>query len=207
MDLNYKTNLIFPIPIHQIDVNEFSEIQDELIDYAYDLKRKEPIGKSNTNRGGWQSSVFDVGLKDDKLHEFLINSLVGLPPFKKSIDFTVKSWININKPGDHNVSHNHPNCNLAGVLWIKCSENCGNIEFENPNLFQTYMESSDIDSKKKGEIDYYTNDFNIKSNIYPTYYFNPIEGRMIVFPSYLYHYVQENKSNQDRISVSFNIRL
>ena len=32
-------------------------------------------------------------------------------------------------------------------------------------------------------------------------------GRMIVFPSYLYHYVQENKSNQDRISVSFNIRL
>ena len=196
MDLNYKTNLIFPIPIHQIDVNEFSEIQDELIDYAYDLKRKEPIGKSNTNRGGWQSSVFDVGLKDDKLHEFLINSLVGLPPFKKSIDFTVKSWININKPGDHNITHTHPKNDLSGVLWIKCSENCGDIEFENPSVFQTFQ-----------EINSYTDDFKNKNNIYPAYYFPPIEGRVIIFPSYLMHQVKENKSNEDRISVSFNIRL
>ena len=48
----------------------------------------------------------------------------------------------------------------------------------------------------------FTNWSNQNSN-----FFNPTEGRMIVFPSYLYHYVQENKSNQDRISVSFNIRL
>ena len=196
MDLNYKTNLIFPIPIHQIDVNEFSEIQDELIDYAYDLKRKEPIGKSNTNRGGWQSSVFDVGLKDDKLHEFLINSLVGLPPFKKSIDFTVKSWININKPGDHNVSHNHPNCNLAGVLWIKAPKNSGKIVFDSPNNFESFLENKS-----------YIDDFKKSYFIDDSYHCYPTEGRIIVFPSHLEHHVQENKSNEDRISVSFNIRL
>ena len=40
MDLNYRTNLIFPVPVHQFDVNGFDEIQDELIDYAYDLKKE-----------------------------------------------------------------------------------------------------------------------------------------------------------------------
>ena len=58
MDLNYKTNLIFPTPIHQFDVNGFSEIKDELIDYAYDYKKKDPKGVSLSNRGGWQSEGF-----------------------------------------------------------------------------------------------------------------------------------------------------
>ena len=34
-----------------------------------------------------------------------------------------------------------------------------------------------------------------------------IEGKILVFPAHLNHLVQENKSNEDRISVSFNIRL
>ena len=207
MDLSYSNINLFPSVIQQFDVNDFDEMQNQLIDYVYKMREKDPVGNSISNRGGWQSKSFSVVNEDDILHLFLINYLSEFLAIKKSVSIKADAWVNINKPGDYNVKHNHPFCNLAGVLWIKCSENCGNIEFENPNLFQTYMESSDIDSKKKGEIDYYTNDFNIKSNIYPTYYFNPTEGRMIVFPSYLYHYVQENKSNQDRISVSFNIRL
>jgi len=30
---------------------------------------------------------------------------------------------------------------------------------------------------------------------------------MLIFPAHLNHHVKENKSNEDRISVSFNIRL
>ena len=52
MDLNYKTNLIFPIPIHQIDVNGFSEIQDELIDFVYKMREKDPVGHTISNRRG-----------------------------------------------------------------------------------------------------------------------------------------------------------
>ena len=46
-----------------------------------------------------------------------------------------------------------------------------------------------------------------KNNVFQSYYFNSTEGRILVFPSHLNHHVQENKSNEDRISVSFNIRL
>ena len=42
MDLNYRTNLLFPVSVHQFDVNGFNEIKNQLIDYAYDLKKKDP---------------------------------------------------------------------------------------------------------------------------------------------------------------------
>ena len=40
-----------------------------------------------------------------------------------------------------------------------------------------------------------------------THSFVPHEGRILIFPSSLEHHVEENKSNEDRISYSFNIVL
>ena len=119
MDLNYKTNLIFPTPIHQFDVNGFSEIKDELIDYAYDYKKKDPKGVSLSNRGGWQSEGFEIINEDDVLQLFLINCLSNFPPIKESVELRGYAWININKPGDYNINHVHPTNHLSGVLWIK----------------------------------------------------------------------------------------
>ena len=60
MDLNYRTNLLFPVPVHQFDVNGFNKIKNQLIDYAYDLKKKDSEGVTISNRGGWQSSGFKL---------------------------------------------------------------------------------------------------------------------------------------------------
>ena len=196
MDLSYSTTNLFPVPIHIFDVNGFNEIKNQLIDYAYDLKKKDPEGVKISNRGGWQSSGFDIDDKDDILQSFLMNCLDGFPDIKDSVNFAIYAWVNINKNGDYNIKHDHPTNDLSGVVWIKCSENCGDIEFENPSVFQTFR-----------EINSYTDDFKNKNNIYQSYYFPPIEGRVLVFPSYLNHQVKENKSDEDRISVSFNIRL
>ena len=196
MDLNYKTNLIFPIPIHQFDVNGFSKIKDELIDYVYDCKKKDPKGVSLSNRGGWQSEGFNIINEDDVLQLFLINCLSNFPPIKKSVELRGYAWININKPGDYNIKHVHPTNHLSGVLWIKCLENSGDIVFDSPNNFESFLENKS-----------YNDDFKKSNFIDDSYHCYPTEGRIIVFPSHLQHHVQENKSNEDRISVSFNIRL
>ena len=81
-------------------------------------------------------------------------------------------------------------------MWIKCPEDCGVIVFDPPTAFQSH-----------NEIKSYTDDFKNENNIYHSYYFNPTEGRILIFPSHLDHQVKENKSNEDRISLSFNIRL
>ena len=37
--------------------------------------------------------------------------------------------------------------------------------------------------------------------------FEPEEGKLLIFPSYLYHSVKANKSNEDRIVISFNVEI
>ena len=196
MDLNYNTINLFPVLVHQFDVNGFDEVQNELIDYSYSKRKDDPKGVCISNRGGWQSQDFDVTNKDDVLQSFLANCLSVFPPIKKSTDLYVNGWININEPNGQNVKHNHPGAMLAGVLWIKCPKNCGDILFDNPTGFNSY-----------NEINSYTTDFKDKFNFHHSYFFPPTEGRMLIFPAYLEHLVKENKSNEDRISVSFNIRL
>ena len=196
MDLNYRTNLLFPAIAHQFDVNGFGEVKDKLIDYVYQYKQNDPIGVNISNRGGWQSKIFSVQKENDILHSLIINCLASLPHIKKSYDIFVEAWININPTGSFNNKHNHPCSDLAGVLWIKCPKDCGDIVFHNPNAFQSFH-----------EINSYTDKFKDQTKYYHNYIFNPTEGRMLIFPSHLEHHVEANKSDEDRISISFNINL
>ena len=154
MDLSYSTTNLFPVPIHIFDVNGFNQIKNQLIDYAYDLKKKDSEGVTISNRGGWQSSGFHMHDKDDILQSFLMNCLGGFPNIKKDVKFSITAWININGNGDFNLTHSHPTSNLSSVLWIKCPDNCGNIEFVSPYHYCAFQ-----------EVDSYIDDFrNINNN-------------------------------------------
>tara|TARA_B100001248_G_scaffold245266_1_gene214971 strand:- start:71 stop:673 length:603 start_codon:yes stop_codon:yes gene_type:complete len=196
VDLNYSTKNIFPVPIHIFDVNGFSEIQDELIDFVYKMREKDPDGHTISNRRGWQSSCFSIDNEDDVLQSFLTNCLAEFPPIKKSVKLFVSAWVNINPPDAFNIKHNHPTSDLSGVLWIKSQKDCGNIVFDSPRSFATHR-----------EIECYNEDFKENNNYFHSFHFNPIAGRLLVFPSHLDHHVDFNESQEDRISVSFNIRL
>ncbi len=196
MDLNYNTVNIFPSVIHQFDVNGFDEIQDELIDCVYKMREKDPVGHTISNRLGWQSSCFSIDTEDNELKKFLTNCLAEFPPIKKSVRLFVSAWVNINPPEAFNMKHNHPTSDLSGVLWIKSQKNCGNIVFDSPRSFATHQ-----------EIECYNEDFKENNNYFHSFSFNPVAGRLIVFPSHLEHHVDFNESQEDRISVSFNIRL
>ena len=174
MDLSYNTINLFPSIIHVFDVNGFGIIQKELIDYSYDLKKKDPIGSKLSNAGGWQSNSFAIDNKGDLLHKFLINCIDGFPPIRESISLYITAWVNINKKGDYNIKHNHPSSDLSGVLWIKCPKKCGDIIFDNPSGFE---DSDTLES--------YTQEFKNQTNFYNTYFFTPTEGRILVLPIWL----------------------
>ena len=197
MDLNYNTVNIFPTPVHILDVKGFKDIKNDLIEYAYNLKKKQPDSILRSNYGGWQSSPFYVHDQTDKLHNFLINCLLTLPIIKwDHTQIYTTAWININSSKSFNRKHNHPTSDFSGVLWIKCPEKSGEIVFESPTCFQTFR-----------EIQSYTQDFKDQNRCDHSYWFPPTEGRLLIFPSHLEHEVAENRSNENRISVSFNIRL
>ena len=157
MDLSYSTINLFPSLVHMFNVNGFDQIQNELIDYAYDFKKREPKGVSVSNQGGWHSPDFYVNDECDTLHSFLINCLAGFPVIDESINIKISAWVNINKPGDYNIKHNHPGVDLAGVLWIKCPENCGVIEFDSPTVFQSHTQINSYTEDFKKLIKYENN--------------------------------------------------
>ena len=163
---------------------------------SYYLKNKEPRGVLISNRGGWQSPCFLLNNENDILQSFLIDCLGEFPPIKKSVDLIVSAWVNINPPKSFNSKHCHPACDIAGVLWIKIPKNSGDFVFISPYDFLSFVEMHS-----------YTEEFKKKTNYYHNYIYPPQEGAMLLFPAHLQHRVKENKSNEDRISVSFNLKI
>ena len=197
MDLNYKLVNLFPSSIHSLGIDNFNDYKDQLIKETYQEKDENPIGRKISNYGGWQSNQININhCKSETLKEIIIGSLSRLEPISDYISMAVQGWKNINGPGDFNVIHSHPKSHLSGVLWIKTPENSGNIVFESPEIFNRYQ-----------ELDSYSDESRLNSNNYMTYYFTPKEGNILIFSSDLRHEVKENKSNEDRISYSFNIIL
>ena len=104
--LNYSIQNIFPTPIHILDINQFDEIRDNLINYAYDLQKKNPVSISSPKHEaweychpleGWQSPRFKVNHKNnDLLQNYLILILSQLDFIKESVGMKVTTWMNIN---------------------------------------------------------------------------------------------------------------
>jgi uncharacterized protein (TIGR02466 family) len=196
VDLNYKLTNIFPSSIHSLGIDNFDDYRGKLIEEIYQERDEDPVGRKISNRGGWQSNQMTIQKDRSELLKEIITNSVSKLPILEGVYAAVEGWKNINEPGNFNVKHNHPRSNLSGVLWIKTPKNSGNLVFTSPNLFNRYE-----------ELDSYTKEFKYNSNSYMTYYFRPMEGRLLIFPSSLEHEVEKNKSSEDRISYSFNIRL
>ena len=197
MDLNYKTINLFPSSIHSLEIKNFNDYKDQLVKETYQEKDDDPIGRKISNYGGWQSNQYNIHkYNSETLKKIIIDSLSGFLPMSENVSMVIEGWKNINFPGSFNVKHNHPRCNLSGVLWIKAPKDSGNIVFTSPQFFDKFQ-----------ELYSYNDEFQLKSNAYMTYYFVPKEGRILIFPSSLEHEVKENKSNEDRISFSFNVQL
>ena len=196
INLNYDVVKLFTVPIHRLEIDNFKDTRDLLIKYVYDLKNLGCKGRNASNRGGWQSDPFEIKDCNDILHNLLINVISNIPSFRENIDVRCDGWVNINPPEALNVTHNHPNCDIAGVLWIKIPKNSGDLIFVSPYDFLSYVEMFSYKEEFKNDLNYYHN-----------YKFTPQEGSILLFPSHLQHRVSPNKSNEDRISVSFNIKL
>jgi uncharacterized protein (TIGR02466 family) len=198
-----NSEFIFPKQIILSDSINFLSYKDKLIEMCYQEKRIDPKGVRYSNVGGWQSKSNYI--HHDKKFEFLFEDIFAnimhcmynefnFAEDKVSQIQITNSWINISGQNNYNQTHTHPLSVLSGVYYVKCPSNCGNIVF-----VQNDNECSDLEYQKK-EIK------NLKKMHY-SHLFVPVEGRLILFPSSLRHYVELNKSCDDRISISFNISI
>ena len=191
---------LFPVPIFQYKIENYQEINQELLNYILELQKKNKIGNTHSNRGGWHSPNFDLVNEGppinfiNKFKDFLkhiISSDMGWEyiPNKQRI---VAMWAIINKKNSFNVMHNHQNCYLSASYYVRKPEDSGDITFFDPKEAKTYRFP-----KIEKYTEYSTEIVTIE----------PREGDLLIFPSYLYHAVGENLSDDNRVVVSFNIDI
>jgi uncharacterized protein (TIGR02466 family) len=192
MHIHHKT--LFPSIVSEVECDYFKFIQPNLIEWIYNYQ-KDTNSVVHSNRGGWQSpSDFYLSDSFTEFSNYVFqNSLMALTHY--NLDFKLGNmWININRKGDYNVIHHHANSIISGVLWVKTPENCGSLIFQSPHSFTQYLLLQNVDSEIAKKQNYYCN-----------YRYNPKEGTMILFPSDLMHGVEPNESDENRISIAFNL--
>ena len=101
-------------------------------------------------------------------------------------------WAIINTGGSANLRHQHGNSTISGAYYVRAPKNSGDIVFYDPRPAPVYSHPNVLGP----------NLLNAQVNG-----ITPKEGALVLFPSFLDHSVNENKSNEERIVISFNIRI
>ena len=180
----------FPTTVYAKDVNLDNEFfAKEIVAWS-----KHSEGLKKTNVKGWHSETNMHTMQQfkplvDELfkmqHEVFKAECLNREPRIGNM------WANINYPGSFNRAHIHPNSLYSGVYYIKAPTNCGELICTDPRPgMQTMMPI-----RIKGQP---------PKHLWREVHLSPIEGRIIMFPAWLWHCVEPNKSNDMRISVSFN---
>ena len=192
--MNIFHHTVFPSIITETQCDLYRYIRNDLIEwiYNYQLKTDNVI---ISNRGGWQSpsNFYEQESFSEFKNYIMSNVFQSLTHYNKKFKLA-NMWININKKGNYNVSHNHPDCIMSGVFWVKTSEKCGQLTFENHHTFAENTLIASIDKNYKNKFNYY---HDLK--------FIPKEETLIIFPAHLRHHVEPNESDEDRISIAFNL--
>ena len=171
----------------------FTEIEDvdnhSLIEWIYN-EQKNNKGRKYSNIGGWQSEYVNVAEPPfDQFQKIILESTKSLQ-FKKSTQgFNITMWANINSKGNWNQIHNHNGADLCGVYYVKVPPNSGNFAIKDPRITGTPSEY----------IGYWDNN--------KWRYIVPKEGNFMMFPPYVEHMVMPNESEEDRISLSWNLQF
>ncbi len=106
----------------------------------------------------------------------------GLPPI--SIDLT-EYWVNVMPPGSYQRIHSHYNSNLSGTILLQAPEGSGDLYIPSP----------------------YINGIENIITTHQEYVMFPRASEGILYPSSLPHYVSRNESDEDRVSISYNLKL
>lgn len=172
-----------------------------MVDLTYRLINQDPTGRQVSNQGGWQSSDFRPGTYPElaSIEKKIIHQShacvrdYGYNVQTSSI-FLENLWINVNRRSNSNSIHTHPSSFISGVFYIKAHGDQGNITF-----YRDYNQDFNILSAARRD---HLTQLNASAVMIV-----PETGKLIMFPSWLPHGVEVNQSYEDRISISFNLRI
>ena len=192
----------FFTPIWTTRLDNVVKLNQEMLTFIYGLREKDPIGVQKSNMLGWHSRDFDFP-KSPPIIKFFKKVTPLIKQVTKDLNWDNKnyrvrlsaSWAIINPKYACNQDHIHQNNFISAAYYVNfpktMPKNSGRIVFKDPRpshlFYNPYIKK--ITPLNENEV-----------------IVHPATGVLAMFPSYLYHWVEPNLSDEDRVIISFNLR-
>ncbi|MAS48001.1 MAG: hypothetical protein CL557_11380 [Alphaproteobacteria bacterium] len=179
---------LYPTPIYSAKVSNFDDIQEEM----FGALKKTEFEMNPCWSSHYLSDIFfklNV-VKEHQMDAFVQELSKHIVNYCQYLNYNgncsvAESWFSLFKKGNYGHIHHHGGTDISGVYYIKTNGEDGNLFFETPN---PHLGTS-----------------KIFSNLTPRHEYKPEEGNIMLFPGWLMHGIQTNTTDNERISLSFNI--
>lgn len=194
MEFQVYENFWWATPVWECQVKHIDNFS--ILEYCLENYKNKP-GVIRSNKGGWHSGE-DIITPIPPSLDLLFDNIVQFSKEQTLPHIGVKNlqlgnwWVNVNRPHDYNTPHNHQFSILSGVYYVSIpNNNTGNLILHREDNMEYFLTSR----VKKDNT--YCNALDIS--------LTPQESSFYLFPSWVRHSVEKNESNQNRISIAFNL--
>ena len=178
---------LFPIPVSKFELDPMSDEEENFLKKSdFVLLNSEYLDARNSINKYVLNEKPLVNLKK-RIQECIDKYKYIMMRCDQEIYIT-NSWVNLLEKGKRHSLHYHGNSFISGVFYVETNNNHPGIRFENPSRMWplTWQRTK-------------FNDFNSESWV------ETVEkNTLILFPSLLWHSVDINNYEKERISLSFN---
>lgn len=202
--INPQTDVysLFATPLARIQIPNAAEINPGLEKAILERENIDRGGK-RSNIGGWQSGDNLVDWPEPEITELvdsmrcavlnMVSLITRVTRFEASVNLV--AWANINRSGNFNQVHTHPQNHWSGVYYVQSGE-FGSDEIAGPGQLQIH------DPRERADMYLHP-----QAPFGKPFRIAPRSGMMVVFPSWLAHSVNVFYSDTIRISVAFNAQV
>jgi len=187
-------NLFWQSPVWEVQTRFDEQFNETLLDEIYGIGKDIVLGKDkDPNNSIWDYSRPNLDILKQEIIDIVTKKIVQNIPQLRMLNIRgcehFMGWVNVREPGEKLEVHGHTESAIAATYYIKAKEGCGDLV-----LFDSSHAIDWLNISLSGTP-------QLKERRY-----KPVEGRLIFFPSYVLHGVEENKSDDLRISLSTDLR-
>jgi|TARA_X000000950_G_scaffold226916_1_gene273859 uncharacterized protein (TIGR02466 family) len=190
---------LFSTPLFRFRLPGSEDFNRELLEEGARLRKKSD-GVEKSNYGAWHSSGNLFASKTNCIAQlktvaeaatYIATKNISPDLDLATLKLDIFGWMNATPSGGFNAPHTHPGAHWSGVYYVSQPAvekgESGKIEFLNP---RTDLPNWRILKSPT---------FGAKRAI------RPQPGELILFPSYLVHWVYPNETDEERVSIAFNM--
>ena len=118
---------------------------------------------------------------------------------ERALSWTLVSWYNINRYGDHHAPHTHPKSYLSGTYYVRVPPAPASVDDSRarPACISFYDPRTGANMITVGP----------EPDARAAHVVRPSAGTLLMWPSPVQHYVHPNLSEELRITISFNLMM